>query len=169
MSGGTWFTAATSRLEPIALAALSLGAAAIHFGVITEHYAEFAPFGAFFSLIGWFQALWAVAYVIRPVLWLAVVAIIANIATILVWVWAHVVGLPFGPDPGKVEPTTVTDLMATLFELLLISGLVWLSWTRATARDREPRPRSRLTAVVVLILVMTVALGTTVALAQGSM
>jgi hypothetical protein len=168
-SGANWFAAATSRLEPIALAALSLGAAAIHFGVITEHYAEFALFGAFFSLIGWFQALWSVAYVMRPVLWLAVVAIVANSATILVWAWAHLVGLPFGPDPGKVEPTKVTDLMATLFELLLVGGLVWLSWARATARDRELRRRSRLTAVVVLILVITVAVGTTVALAQGSM
>lgn len=174
-SGRGWLTAATTRLELIALAALSLGAAAIHFGVIAEHYAEYPLFGAFFSLVGWFQALWAIAYVIRPAWWLTVIAVAANAVTVLVWIWAHVVGLPFGPDPGALEPTTITDLMATLFELLLIGGLVALVGGRAALPGRaasQLAERRRPTTVAVAataVLVASVIIGTTVALAQPTM
>src|SRR5919108_4172099 len=120
----SWSTAVSIRLEAILIATLSLGAAAIHFGVISEHYAEYPIFGAFFSLIGWFQALWAIAYVVRPNAWLAVVAILANGLTVGIWAWAHLLGLPIGPDPGRVEPTTITDLMATIFEALIVLGLI---------------------------------------------
>jgi hypothetical protein len=174
MSGSharSWSTAVALRLEPIAFAALSLGAAAIHFGVIAEHYAEWPLFGAFFSLLGWFQALWAIAYVIRPAGWLTLVGIVVNGTTILVWAWAHVVGLPFGPDPGQVEPTTLTDLMATLFELLLVVGLVGFWRTHLLSPRVAPR-RSEGTAIAILVLVVLlgiVAVGTTAALAQGPM
>jgi hypothetical protein len=167
--GRSWTDAITVRLEPIALAALSLGAAAIHFGVISEHYAEYPLFGVFFSALGWFQALWAIAYVVRPVRWLAALAIAVNLATVAVWVWAHVTGLPLGPDAGHPEPTTVTDLMATLFEVLLIGGLFLDVRARRHAGSPEPNSPTVLGAVVVSALVVAVALGTTVALTQGSM
>ena len=107
----TWWTAASARTEPVALAALSLGAAAIHFGVITEHFSEYVLFGVFFSAIGWFEALWAVAYVIRPATWLGWLAVMVNTITVGTWAWAHLIGLPFGPDPGQLEPTRLADLL----------------------------------------------------------
>src|SRR5262249_31921741 len=113
-----WRDAAIVRLEPIAIASLSLGAAAIHFGVISEHFAEYALFGLFFSVVGWFEALWAIAYVLQPARAVALVGVVGSAGTVGVWIWAHVVGLPFGPDAGSVEPTTVLDLTATLFESL---------------------------------------------------
>ena len=64
------------RIDLFALSTLSLGAAAIHFAVIGEHIAEYALFGVFFALIGWFEALWAIAYVMRPTRRLAGAAIV---------------------------------------------------------------------------------------------
>lgn len=166
-----WSRAASVRLEAIALAALSLGAAAIHFAVVADHFAEYALFGVFFSLIGWFQALWAIAYAIRPGNALALLAIAANAATVAIWYWAHAVGLPFGTKAGEVEPTTVTDLMATLFEVLLVA---WLLGTAAFARSRrsaarlDPRP-SGLQVAIAIGIVVAVALGTTIALSQPKM
>jgi len=40
-----------------ALAATSLAAAGIHFAVMAEHFQEYAPFGVFFSVVAWLQAL----------------------------------------------------------------------------------------------------------------
>ncbi|MGH2679595.1 MAG: hypothetical protein ACRDG8_03800, partial [Actinomycetota bacterium] len=37
-------------------AALSAGAAAIHFAVISTHFEEYWVFGAFFFVVAWFQA-----------------------------------------------------------------------------------------------------------------
>jgi hypothetical protein len=168
--GRSWSNAVTIRLEPIALAALSLGASAIHFGVISEHYAEYPVFGLFFSGLGWFQALWAIAYVIRPVRWLAFVAIAVNLATIVIWAWAHLVGLPFGPNAGHVEPTTITDVTATVFEVVLIGGLI-LSWrsSRQFVGGLDPRPRGPLRVAAVVVMFIAVGVGTTLALSQGAM
>jgi hypothetical protein len=167
-----WSRSAAVRLDALALASLSLGAAAIHFAVISEHFTEYALFGAFFAFIGWFQALWAVAFTIRPTRWFALLAIVANAATIGLWFWAHALGLPFGPEPGHVEPTTVTDLMATLFELVLVVWLIAVmgdaSRPSRSSNQRSETPEIIVVAVVVG-LIAAVAVGTTVAIAQPAM
>jgi hypothetical protein len=151
----------TARMNLFALATLSLGAAAIHYSVIGEHFAEYVLFGVFFSIIGWFEALWALAYVVQPTQRLAGVAFVVNAATVLIWGWAHLVGLPFGPDPGHVEPTTITDLMATLFEILLVVGLVPPLIRRGGTEAATPAR-----AAAFALLIAAIAFGTTVALAQ---
>jgi hypothetical protein len=153
--------AITARMDLFALASLSLGAAAIHFSVIGEHFAVYVLFGVFFTIIAWFEALWALAYVVRPTRRLAGVGFVVNAATVLVWGWAHLVGLPFGPDPGNVEPTTITDLMATLFEIVLVVGLVP---PLIKSRGSEAATPGRAAAFAVMIA--AIAFGTTVALAQ---
>jgi hypothetical protein len=151
----------STRIDAVALATLSLGAAAIHFAVIGEHFSEYAPFGIFFSLIAWFEALWAVAYVARPTRQLAVGALVVNAATVMIWGWAHLFGLPFGPEPGHVEPTGIIDLMATLFEVVLVVGLASLVVRRTEG------PVSTLGRASIMIgLVGFVVAGTSVALAQ---
>ena len=129
--------------------------------MIGEHFSEYLLCGVFFSLIGWFEALWAVAYVVRPTWRLAVGGLAVNAATVLIWGWAHVIGLPFGPDRGHVEPTTITDLMATLFEVLLVAGLV----LKGIRRTRVPVLRPGRPAILAGLIGVVVA-GTTVALAQ---
>jgi hypothetical protein len=150
----------SARIDPFALATLSLGAAAIHFAVIGEHFSEYVAFGIFFSVIAWFEALWAVAYVTHPTRQLAVAALVVNAATVMIWGWAHLFGLPFGPEPGQVEPTGIVDLMATLFEVLLVGGL-------ASVILGNARPVSTLDrAPIMIALIAVVVGGTTVALAQ---
>src|SRR5687768_16697666 len=59
--GGT--ISLTVALAAIA-AALSLGAAAIHFAVIAEHLALDLGFGLFFIGLAWFQVIWAQVYLL---------------------------------------------------------------------------------------------------------
>ena len=99
-------------------AALSLGAAAIHYAVTPEHFAEWWAFGVFFAAISWFQALWAVGYALRPTNTLAWLAIV------VMWMWSRTLGVPLGPEAGTVEAVGLRDALATLFELALILGLI---------------------------------------------
>jgi hypothetical protein len=43
------------------LAALSAGAAAIHFAVVFEHFSEYVLYGVFFLIISWAQAIRAIS------------------------------------------------------------------------------------------------------------
>src|SRR5215472_18977785 len=53
------------------LAALSVGAAAIHFAVTFEHFNEYVLYGVFYLLISWAGAIWAPVVLWRPSkLWL---------------------------------------------------------------------------------------------------
>src|SRR5260370_16954594 len=57
------------------LAALSAGAAAIHFAVVFEHFSEYVLYGVFFLIIAWSQAIWAAVVLWRPSrpwLWLGI-------------------------------------------------------------------------------------------------
>jgi hypothetical protein len=85
------------------LASLSVGAAAIHFAVVFEHFAEYTLYGAFFLVISWAQVIWPVVLLWRPSrLWLWL-GITGNAIVIAVYAASRTVGLPFGPDPGHVH------------------------------------------------------------------
>jgi predicted branched-subunit amino acid permease len=112
---------------------LSLGAAAIHFAVIGEHFADDALYGLGFALAAWFQALWAVLYAVRPSRRLALAGIFVNAAIVFGWVLSRTVGLPIGAAAGQPEPAGALDLVATGLEVALIVVLVlslnaWESW-----------------------------------------
>src|SRR5207245_10697180 len=103
---------------------------------------------------GWVQALWAVAYVSRPMAWLAVRGLVANAATVVTWAWAHLMGLPFGPEPGHLEPTTLTDVMATLFEVALVA---WLLAALMRRRRQTSAAGSPIGLAVLVALIAVVA------------
>ena len=67
-------TAAPTTVRPYllgCLAAFSVGAAAIHFAVVFEHFAEYALYGVFFLMISWAQVIWPAVLLWRPSrLWL---------------------------------------------------------------------------------------------------
>lgn len=53
------------------LAALSVGAAAIHFAVVFVHFGEYTLYGVFYLVISWAQVIWPVVLLCRPSrLWL---------------------------------------------------------------------------------------------------
>src|ERR1700739_478158 len=57
------------------LAAISVGAAAIHFAVVFEHFAEYMLYGVFFLVISWAQVIWPAVLLWRPSrtwLWLGI-------------------------------------------------------------------------------------------------
>ena len=119
------------------LAGVSVGAAAIHFWVVPEHLEEWAAAGAFFIALGVFQAAWAVAYLWRPSRSVIHAGILANLATVALWVVSRTIGLPFSPEPWKPEEIGVLDVAASALEFVLVAGLV------ASLPDRTPRRARR--------------------------
>lgn len=121
---------------------VSLGAAAIHFAVFGEHYHEYVPFGVFFAVGAWFQAMWAVAIVAVPSRRLLEAGMLANLAVVGVWVVSRSWGVPLGPGAGHPEAVSTVDLAATVLEVLIVAGGAVL--IRAPARGASAAS-SRLT------------------------
>jgi hypothetical protein len=68
-SGGKRTSPATARpLLLGAMAALSTGAAAIHFAVTFEHFSEYSLYGVFFLVLAWAQLVWPVVLIALPFL-----------------------------------------------------------------------------------------------------
>jgi hypothetical protein len=112
----------TGRVAAVysALAVLSLAAAGIHFAVMGEHFQEYVVFGVFFSLVAWFQALWALGVVVAPTRWTLAVGLLANAAIACVWLISRTTGVPIGPEPGVAEPAALLDVLSTVLELLIV-------------------------------------------------
>jgi hypothetical protein len=120
------------------LASLSVGAAAIHFAVIFEHFAEYALYGAFFLIIAWAQMIWAAVVLWRPSrpwLWLGLAG---NALVVVVYVASRTAGLPVGPDVGNPEPAGGLDVVSAVLELALVAGCAALLW-RPSLADRPVR------------------------------
>jgi hypothetical protein len=128
-------------------AALSLGAAAIHFAVIGEHFAEYPPYGVAFTAFAWFQVGWAAAFVVRHGRAMAIGAIAVNGGALAVWVVSRTIGLPIGPEPGALEPVGPLDIAAAALEIALIALLAWDLGARSV-RWRPALPYSGAAVVV---------------------
>ena len=102
-------------------ATLSTGAAAIHFAVVSEHMAEFAPFGLAFVAVAWFQVTWAQVYLLRPGPLAALGGALVSASVAAIWLLSRTFGLPVGPTPWVTEPVGTLDLFATAFEVSLIA------------------------------------------------
>jgi hypothetical protein len=107
MSDDTLVT--TSNQAPVSFwvrlswAGMSLGAAAIHFAVVGEHFDEAVILGVFFAVVGWLQAGWVIAIVTIPSHALIIGGLVGNAAVAVVWVVSRTVGLPIGPEAGEAE------------------------------------------------------------------
>jgi len=104
------------------LGALSMAAAAIHFAVMGEHFAEYVAFGVFFSVVAWSQALWAVGVIVLPSRRLLLVGLVGNALVILVWLSSRTTGLPIGPESGAPEPAAFIDVLSTILEVAIVAG-----------------------------------------------
>ena len=107
----------------------------------------------------WFQALWPVAYLLQPSRQLVWLGIGVNVATLFVWIWSRTAGLPFGPEPGIVESVGPRDLLASVFELALVAGLLATLAPVGRRLEAPTLPRRGLTvwttSVFVLVVVTT--------------
>jgi len=120
------------------LAALSVGAAAIHFAVTFEHFSEYVLYGVFFLIISWAQAIWAAGVLWRPSkLWLSL-GIAGNAFIVAVYFASRLSGLPFGPDKGHHESYGALDLVSVILEVALIAGCAAPVW-RPSLLDRPVR------------------------------
>src|ERR1035438_2197750 len=139
------------------LAALSVGAAAIHFAVTFEHFSEYVLYGVFFLIISWAQMIWAVV-VWRPSrLWLWL-GIAGNTVVLAVYVASRSTGLPIGPDIHHPEPVGGLDVVSGILEFALIAGCAALLW-RPSLADRPVRRRgaAATTAALLAVPVLVVA------------
>jgi hypothetical protein len=157
----------TTALAAIA-AGLSLGAAAIHFAVAQEHFAEYFLFGLFFVALGWFQAIWAQVYMLRRNRSIAWIAIAVNLATVAIWIMSRTVGLPIGAEPWEPEAIGGLDLVSTIFELLLVGVLLPTVAPRRFPKLSARRLHYEQAFVLASFCVVTIALVATVVL-MGTM
>ncbi|MEX0985450.1 MAG: hypothetical protein WD096_10445 [Actinomycetota bacterium] len=151
----------TADLLLVAMSVMSVGAAAIHFSVIGTHLDEYVWFGVFFAVAAWYQALWAIAVVASPTRRRLIRGLVANVVILVVWLASRTIGLPFGPEPGEVEPVGTADLIATALEVLIVAGCgVGIAREAGRARWTQRRSFSVICAVFGLcsILVATIAL-----------
>ena len=146
-----------------ALAALSVGAAAIHFAVVFEHFAEYTLYGVFFLVISWAQMIWPAVLLWRPSrpwLWLGIAG---NALVIAVYVASRTVGLPFGPDLHHAESVGALDVVSCVLEFGLIVGCAALLW-RPSLADRPVARRGAVasTAAIVAVPAAVIAITTAV-------
>src|SRR5215471_14317066 len=144
------------------LAALSAGAAAIHFAVVFEHFAEYALYGVFFLVISWAQMIWPAVLLWRPSrLWLWL-GIAGNAMVIAVYIGSRSVGLPLGPDVHHAEPVGALDVVSCVLEFALIAGCAALLW-RPSLADRPVARRSAVARAASLAAVPAAVIAATTA------
>ena len=144
------------------LAALSIGAAAIHFAVVFEHFDEYTLYGVFFLVISWAQVIWPAVLLWRPSrLWLWL-GIAGNAIVIAVYVASRTVGLPFGPDLHAPESVGALDVLSCVLEFGLIAGCAALLW-RPSLADGPVARRGALTRAAALAAVPAAVIAATTA------
>ena len=144
------------------LAAFSVGAAAIHFAVVFEHFAEYALYGVFFLVISWAQLIWPAVVIWRPSrLWLWL-GIAGNAIVIAVYVATRTIGLPFGPDLHSPESVGALDVVSCVLEFGLIAMCAALLW-RPSLLDRPVARRSAVARAAALVAVPVAVIAATTA------
>jgi hypothetical protein len=137
------------------LAALSVGAAAIHFAVTFGHFSDYTLYGVFFLVLSWAQLIWPAILFWRPSrpwLWLGIGG---NALVLAVYVASRTSGLPWGPDLHHPEAVGALDVVSCVLEAGLIAGCAALLW-RPSLADR-PAPRRGTFASVAALAAVPVA------------
>ncbi|MEU8250445.1 hypothetical protein [Nonomuraea sp. NPDC048916] len=114
-------------------AAASVLAGLIHYAVIPEHRGEWWGYAIFFTLLGAFEIVWAVAAWTggRRVMFLGV---LVNVAVLIVWTLSRTTGIPIGPHAAAPEPYGALDVICGVAEIVTIGAIL------IALRGRRPVP-----------------------------
>ena len=175
-----------------AMAALSAGAAAIHFAVMFEHFGEYSLYGVFFLVLAWAQLVWPVVLIALPFLtwtpararparfpagWspsgltplaarrLAVwlwLGVVGNAGVLVIYFASRSIGLPLGPDTKSVEAWGGLDLVCAIEEILLVV-IAAAILARPGLLARAVRPRSQARSLASLLAAPVVVIIATAA------
>ena len=146
---------ASPGVLPFASAALSLGAASIHFAVSADHFSESWLHGAFFVAVGWLQVAWALTVLFRPSRIVYGVGAFLSVSLIAVWIVSRTVGMPIGPGASDVEPVAFADSLCAAFEAAIVVAVAVLNVRPRLARvefARAHRFAFAATPLVVMVL-----------------
>ncbi len=138
-----------SSWTAIQAAVFTLGAAAIHFAVLPQHFQEYPLFGLFFLLTALAQVGLAAALLLSPRGFLALAGAGGNLALVGLWLISRTVGLPVGPDPWHAETVGLVDTAAAALELIAAGNLVRLA--RRQQKPMTPSLRFRIRPVLALV------------------
>ena len=139
------------------LAMLSLGAAGIHFAVMSDHFNLTWYHGTFFAATAWLQLAWAVAIVVKPSRRLLIAGIIGNLVIAEIWLVSRTIGIPFGPESGVAEAVSFSDVLSTILEVGIVLGSLALLKPRFLDR---PAPSASALPGVAGVGVLVAALAT---------
>jgi hypothetical protein len=124
----------------IGVALLSVGAAIVHFAVISEHLEEWWLEGAFFAAVGVLQLGWAFVISLAPSPRAYIAGAIGNGLVAVTWLVSRTTGIPVGPDAGTPEPVGFPDALVTAFEVALVCVVAVLLSGRARGEPRVLPP-----------------------------
>jgi hypothetical protein len=104
------------------LAALALSAGAIHLAMAPIHAGESTTEAIGFAVAGWAQVLLGLGLLIRPTGLVLGATLVVNLAIIVGYILSRTTGLPFSAQPWHAEDVAAVDVMATVFEGILVVG-----------------------------------------------
>jgi hypothetical protein len=107
------------------LAALLIGAGAIHVAMAPSHLNESAVEGAGFVAAAWVQVALGVAVVLGPPSRRLLVAVVGTgVALIAVWLLSRTAGLPLGSHAGHAESVSIVDGICVGLEAIAVLAAV---------------------------------------------
>ncbi|HEX2234957.1 MAG TPA: hypothetical protein VHK89_01645 [Actinomycetota bacterium] len=153
---------APEREALFAVAALTLGAAAVHALLIPASAREDALFGAAFVVFAAAQGAWGLSLLTRPSARVLRAAVWGNAAIAGIWLLSRTAGLPVGPEPWVPEAVAASDLVTAFFELaasVLGAALAGASPHLRRVGWRGVSPRSQAMAVLLGAAALAAVLG----------
>ncbi len=136
------------------VAALLVGAGAVHFALAPSHFGESTAEGVGFLVAAWLQIALAVAVLLRPSRAVVGAIVALSAASIAAWAVSRTWGLPFGAHAGHAESVTVVDGVTVVMEAFTIV----LGATLLSPMVRRSRSRTYSLVAVVGVLALTSAL-----------
>ena len=136
------------------VAALLVGAGAVHLALAPSHFGESTVEGIGFLVAAWLQIALAVAVLLRPTRAVIFTIIAVSAASIGAWAVSRIWGLPFGEHADHAENVTVVDALTVVMEAFTVV----LAATLLSPSVRRFRSPGYAVVAVVAVLGLTSAL-----------